>query len=237
MCNHPFKKLIILLTTLLIGLPASAAEPVATTKPRLSTSTFQGTTTKNHYTGTELRSNALQNKRTVQNHDHGLWIFDVFINLTTDIDYDGHYSSFTVSLDIESDFSPQTVYAVLYLRQNHGQWFEYAVTGNFTVAGNGPQDSVVIEATLDSGYPNGYYDHYVEIYDAYDHSLLITYGPDQSSHVHNIPFESHHYDNWVTSASVRVSFSGTGSLTLNSLLFFIGLIGAGHLTRSNRLLR
>lgn len=207
--------------------------------PRLSTSTYQNTTTKNHYPSTSTKTE--DKSRTIQTHnDHGLWIYDVQISLNTDNDNDGLYSTFSVSVDIDSSYNPRTVYAVLYLRTESGPWLEYAVTNSFIVTGTGSADAVAIETNLESGYPGGYYDHYIEVYDAYDDSLLITYGPDQSRHVFGLPFESDHHDIHYTygyqynssggygyygsSANVSVSFTGSGSTTLYSLLGLLALV-------------
>jgi len=233
MTQRWIKMLAVAFTALLTSLQATAAE--VPSEPRMSTITFQNNTVQNHYpaASSEPDTTLPNTKRTVQNYANGLWVFDLFIDLTTDVDYDGHYSSFTVSLDIESNFSPQTVYAVFYLRQENGLLLEYAATDNFVVDGSGSHDAIFIESSLDAGYPSGYYDHYVEIYDAYDNSLLLSYGPNQSSHAHNIPFESYTQDNFVSTVGVRLSVSSTGSLTLTTLLIFIGIFGLQRYTRNN----
>ena len=233
--NHrSIKMLLIASTAILTCGQASATEAVS--EARSSTTTYQNSTIQNHYPAATKAADTVEesSRRTVQNYTHGLWVFDLYIDLTTDIDFDGHYSSFTVSLDIESNFSPQTVYAVFYLRQNNDLWLEYAASNNFVVSDSGPQDAIFIESNLDAGYPSGYYDHYVEIYDAYDNSLLLSYGPDQSSHVYNIPFESYTHDSFVSPASVRLSISTTGSLTLTTLLFFIGTLGLQRYIRKTK---
>ena len=230
--KHPLKLLLALSAILFSSLTAVAAD--TSVEPRLSTTTFQNITTQNHYpAGTEKTREAA----TTERQFGGLWVYDLFINLTTDIDFDGYYSSFNVSLDLDASFSSQTVYAVMYLSHNNGPWLEYAVTGNFFVSGEGSHDSIFIQSNLDSGYPSGYYDHFIEVYDAFNNSLLLSYGPNQSFVNIDIPFESYDHDNFVTTTGfistpgLSVAYAGSGSLSLKMLLGFIGLLGLQRYTR------
>lgn len=229
--TSPLKRIFILSSLLLVAVTTAAHartdEPIvgepAIGEPRLSTSTINGATNTSHYPPIPIdkrldRSEATTRNRTVQHHNHGLWIFDISINLTTDNDIDGHYSAFNVTLDVDTSFSARSVYAVLYLRQNNGPLLEYAVTGNFTVSGNASADAVFVETSLDSGYPSGYYDHYVEVYDATTGALLIAYGPDDNHHNHSIPFESSDNDYYYFDPiTVQLSFSGTGSIAPSTI--------------------
>ena len=204
--------------------------------PRISTITFQGDTNSQSFPSIPLQSaltqatltqaTLTQERNTLNFINSGFFVFDVSISLTLDNDRDGHFSSFSVSLDVDSSFPSRSVYAVMYLSQNNGPLFEYAVTGNFTVSGSGPFDTVFIETDLDSGYPSGFYDHHIEIYDARDDTLLQSFGPDQSSNLRRLPFESFQNDTFITtvgvsSAGVALSFTGSGS---TGWVFLSGLI-------------
>lgn len=189
--------------------------------PRISTITFQGDTNSQSFPSIPLQSaltqaTLTQERNTLNFINSGFFVFDVSISLTLDNDRDGHFSSFSVSLDVDSSFPSRSVYAVMYLSQNNGPLFEYAVTGNFTVSGSGPFDTVFIETDLDSGYPSGFYDHHIEIYDARDDTLLQTFGPEQSNNLRRLPIESFQNDTifttvGVASGGVSLSFSGSGS--------------------------
>lgn len=230
----------LLLPLAMVFIPPKVEANELAAEPRLSTTTIAGATTYNRYQAAAAlgeKNQSVGQKRTTRNHNHGLWFFDVLINLTNDHDYDGHYSSFTVSIDLEGSFSPRLVYAVLYISHNGGAWTEYAVTNNFNVTGSGIADTIEIETTLESGYTSGYYDHYIEIFDAYDDTLLLSYGPNDSQHVNNLPFESYYDDLFYTGddsyylnttfhsggyyshssyhspLNVSLSLSGTGSFT------------------------
>lgn len=208
-----------ILLTLLLSDTVNAQPP--STDTRTSTSLFNGQLIESEYpsfTDKSLDRMKPLSDRTILHAGHGLWIYDLIIDLTIDNDADGHFSNFSITLDIDNSFSPRDVYAVFYLSQNQGPWFEYALTGNFTVSGNTESDSVTIQTTLETGYPNDFYNLYAEIYDAHSGALLLTYGPNQSSHVIGIPFESDYHDSFDSSVNVQLSFSGAGSLHWISVL-------------------
>jgi len=220
--TRTFKALSLILLSPLLAGKALASET------RIATTTIDGVSEVHQYSQSEHRSETKATRRDhrqVSNHNHGLWFFDVSIGFTTDHDYDGHYSAFTISLDLETDLSPTSVYAVFYLVDGYGTRLEYAVTSDFVVSGYNSDDAIFIETRLDSGYRSDYYDHYIEIYDAYSHSLLLHYGPENNHHFHHLPFESHYWDTRGGSyASVSLSFGGAGSLSFAPLLLLTCLI-------------
>lgn len=166
------------------------------------------------------------NKRTTLNHQYGLWLYDVVIGFNNDYDNDGHYSNFSITLDFDTSLITPLVYAVLYVSIDDGPWNEYAVSGDFTINGSNAYDAYTIHATLDSGYPTGYYNHYVELYDAYSHEFLTGYGPDDNHYFHHLPFESSVHDHHTGFASsVSLRFTGTGSIGPFSLCLLVMLFG------------
>jgi len=175
--------------------------------------------------------------RQIASYNPFLWIFDVSLYLNTDHDHDGHYSNFSLSLDLDTSFTSTTVYAVLYLANDGGPWNEYAVTGNFTISGSGPGDTFSLTAELDSGYPSGYYNHYIEVYDAYTHELIGSYGPNDSSQLYGLPIESHLHDFGVSfGTDISFSFTGTGSMGQSPLALMVIclLIGRSRKARIDR---
>ena len=117
---------------------------------------------------------------------------------------------------------------MLYLSLGGGAWTEYAVTGNFSIHGATSYDSYFIEADLDSGYPSGYYDHFIEVYDAYSHEFLASHGPNDSHALISLPFESRFNDGrFSISSDITLSLSGTGFAGWSFLL----PLGALWLTR------
>ncbi len=151
--------------------------------------------------------------RQIARYNPYLWVFDISLHLNTDYDHDGHYSSFSLTLDLDTTLSATTVYAVLYLANEGAPWIEYAVTGNFTISGSGSADSFLLQTELDSGYPSGYYDHYIEIYDAYTHELAGFYRPEDSHQLFALPIESLQHDDAIRfGTDISLSFTGTGAI-------------------------
>lgn len=242
--------LIPILATMLVHSQAHTA-PASPPKdsPRLSTSKLKGAQfsdeeLKSHYSSTRPISRSADGKakrpatlpnrvRTISHARNVLWVYDLSINLLTDLDFDGLYSSFSVSLDLDSSGYSQDVYAVMYLSQNGGGWQEYAVTSNFTVTGSSNHDRISIETELESGYYSGNYDHYIEIYDAHSHELVLTAGSEYGNQSH-LPFESYTTDfgvslhfnlsddysdnSYDSSVDVSLTLSGTGSIELATLI-------------------
>ena len=152
-------------------------------------------------------------------HNNHYWIQQSSITLNTDHDHDGHYSSFSLTFDVDTHYAASFVYAVLYLSLGGGQWTEYAVTSNFTIHGAGSYDAYFIDADLDSGYPSGYYDHYIEVYDAYSHDFLVSHGPNDSHALIGLPFESRYHDRrFSISSDITLTFTGAGSAGWSLLL-------------------
>lgn len=162
--------------------------------------------------------------RQINSHNSLLWLISAAIRLNTDHDQDGHYSNFTLTLDFDTSAATSAIYSVLYLSLAGGQWVEYAVTGDFTVYGAGPGDTYTLQADLDIGYPSGYYDQLIEVYDAHSHELLTSFGPNDAHSLHRIPFESRQHDHLFSfDSDLTFSFTGTGSFGLPLLLPLVSL--------------
>ncbi|MEM7260165.1 MAG: choice-of-anchor H family protein, partial [Pseudomonadota bacterium] len=147
-----------------------------------------------------------------------------------DYDSDGYYSDFSISFDFDTHLSTSLVYAVLYVSTPGGPWIEYAVTSNFLVGGSGGGDAYTINATLDNGYQTGYYDHYIEVYDAYTDEYLAGFGPQDSHVLHGLPFESTPFDHHRGIASVSLNFTGTGAIDSGS----VGALALGRVVMLRR---
>lgn len=189
------------------------------------TITESGGTSTHYYSTPNIATSATDQTRQpaaarqINSHNNNFWINQASVQLNTDYDHDGHYSSFTLTFDVDTHLIAPAVYAVLYLSQQDNNWIEYAVSSNFTVRGSGSYDAYTIDANLDSGYPSGYYDQYIEIYDAYSHEFLIGHGPRDSYSLQALPIESSYHDNRFTlSSDISLSFTGTGTFGIPLLL-------------------
>lgn len=141
------------------------------------------------------------------------WVFDAFVELNSDSDYDGFYSYFTVEFDVDTVYSDADIYARLFL--SRGDVFEeYHTSSVFQISGDSSFDSIVIESELVSGFAPGDYELLIEIYDAYDDSLVAIYDGYDDADLSFISLESRSYEESQTVVVVTESGGSFGYLIL-----------------------
>lgn len=117
------------------------------------------------------------------------WIYDAFVTLNVDEDFDGYYSDFSVEFDADSVYTNAGVYARLYL--SRGDVFEeYHTTSIFYIDGDSSQDAFVVDSELLSGFPPGDYEVLIELYDAIDDSLVAVFDGNNDADLTFISLES-----------------------------------------------
>ena len=121
-------------------------------------------------------------------------IYDASIELISDFNGDSFYHRFSVSIDADTVFDTSYIYARLYLSFEGGPWNHYATSDNYHIHGDSELDTFVIETELADGFPLGYYDVRVEIYDADFDEWLLSYGPYDDSSLSALPLEDSYYD-------------------------------------------
>lgn len=117
------------------------------------------------------------------------WIYDSWVSLQHDLDYDGYFSTFSVEFDADTIFVDAPVYAVLYLGQN-GVYDAIHVSSEFFIFGEDSSDSFVIESTLLSGFPSYDYDILLELYDAQTEQLVAFSDGYDNAEFAFVPLES-----------------------------------------------
>lgn len=147
------------------------------------------------------RNESQQPEKTIQTKSCGCgaFVFDATTTLLSDLDNNAHYHRFKVAIDADSsDTHGEWVYAKLYLSLEGGPWNHYATSGDFYIKGQTSLDEFVVETELAEGFPTGYYDIRIELYDANFDDWLDTYGPHDDSSLNAIPLEDaerdDHYD-------------------------------------------
>lgn len=144
------------------------------------------------------------------------WVFDAWLTLHQDRDYDGYYHHFSLEIDADTEYASAQIYARLYLGTNE-VFQEFHVTDNFTIYGDNSDDSYVIETELLTGFPANDYELLIELYDAYSDELVAVY---DGYNVYLISLESKNYDR----PQVVVVREHAGSLGLWGLLLLPALI-------------
>lgn len=154
--------------------------------------------------------------------DH--WIYDADVVLYDDFDEDGFHHFVSVRIDADSWRSSAWVYAELYLSADGVEWEHYHSTGDFWIGGETGDDEFFVETELLSGYPKGYYDLLIELYDADFGSFSDEFGPRQSSGLALLPLEDKTQDPLPVEVIVVEGEGGGGS---SSWLLLPALVAAG----------
>jgi hypothetical protein len=151
------------------------------------------------------------------------WIYDSWVSLQHDLDYDGYFSTFSVEFDADTIFVDAPVYAVLYLGQN-GVYDAIHVSSEFFIYGEDSSDGFVIESTLVSGFPSYDYDILLELYDAQTEQLVAFSDGYDNAEFAFVPLESETNEYIVEDTVVIVEEHG-GSMSWLALCFIISAAG------------
>lgn len=161
------------------------------------------------------------------------WFYDVDVELFSDFDRDGYYSSIDLTFDADTIYNVADVYAVIYLSFDYGPWNEYAVTDDFTIYGASGDDEYFVETDLVSGYVTGEYDVLIELFDAYDGTFVASIGPDESAKLSFLPLEDAGRDT-PPGTTVIINEGGGGSMSWLGLLALLGVTGGLRLNSRRR---
>ncbi|MES9992437.1 MAG: choice-of-anchor H family protein [Candidatus Thiodiazotropha sp.] len=137
-------------------------------------------------------------QRSLAAHASGQWlsIFDAHAVISRDDDDDGFYHRLKVVFDADTSDDEAWVYARLYLSLEGGPWNHYYTTEVFPIRGANLSDEYEVVTRLLDGYPTGYYDVLIELYDA-DYDLLeVNYGPYEDGDLAVLPLEDSYRDDY-----------------------------------------
>lgn len=166
---------------------------------------------------------------TTEYSSHGdVLIYDASTDLISDFDYDGYFHRYSVAIDTDTVFDSAYIYAELFLSYEGGPWNYYASSDNYLIHGDSEMDTFIIETELADGYPTGYYDLRIEIYDAETGAWLTSYGPYDDASLSALPLEDSYEDSpreiaWypVETEIIVASHGGSLSWMLMSLPILI----------------
>lgn len=155
-----------------------------------------------------------------------IWIYDAYTDLISDFDHDGFYHRFSVTIDADTIFETAYIYARLYLSYEGGPWNHYSSSNNYHINGDSEDDTFIIETELGDGFPAGYYDVRIELYDADHDSWVMTYGPYDDNSLSALPLEDsyydddgYYYDDYGYPVEASLVVAGSGSMSWWMLLF------------------
>ncbi len=160
-------------------------------------------------------------------------VFDAQTVVSWDDDDDGFYHRLRVSFDPDVDGGEAWVYARLYLSLEGGPWNHIYSTDVFPINGDASDDAYEVVTRLLDGYPTGYYDVLIELYDADYDLLVVNYGPYEDRDLAVLPLEDSYRDSYEEVSSGGGGAMGPGLL----LLVLMGVIrvvtGRRHATRDH----
>ena len=132
---------------------------------------------------------------TTEYSSHGeVAVYDAVTELISDFDHDGFFHRYSVAIDADTIFDTSYIYARLYLSYEGGPWNYYASSDDYHIHGDSELDTFIIETELADGYPAGYYDLRIEIYDAETDDWLTSYGPYDDASLSALPLEDSYDD-------------------------------------------
>lgn len=122
------------------------------------------------------------------------WVADIGTLLTRDLDDDGYYTGFSLSIDVDTHRAHQDVYLSLYTRDSSGSVSPLHRTGHFAIYGDALSDEYQIDIDLVTSYPADAYDLLIDVHDAWDDRILDTVADNQFSNLGRLPLESEDLD-------------------------------------------
>ncbi len=162
------------------------------------------------------------------NHDElvDFEIFDAWVDLTGDIDYDGYYHRIKITFDADVNSTVETVYAKLYLSFEGGPWKQYTETELFEIYFNSQDDTYETVTELIEGYHPGRYDVLIELHSLFHPGIVASQILTQHDNGYSITLEDLTYDDDYRQDNYFVSdyyigagsFSWAGMIILSLLL-------------------
>jgi hypothetical protein len=164
--------------------------------------------------------------------DH--YIYDADVVLFDDYDEDGFFTFLSVRIDADTIRSSAWVYAELYLSPDGVTWEHYHSTDDFWIGGATGDDELFVETELVSGYPTGYYDLLIELYDADFGTFSDEFGPYPSEGMELLPLEDVTQDPEPVEVVIVEDHGGGGAF---GWAFIPALLLAGRRIRKQRVWR
>jgi len=171
-------------------------------------------------------------------------LFDVWVDISGDLDHDGYYHNIKVSFDADVDIeNHETVYAKIFLSRDAGPWYQIATTDLFEIYSDTDGDSYEVINELETGFRPGYYQVLIELHSLYHSGIVAEQIVDLDSDGYLISLEDRqrdgvfpeheHSEEVVYEETIEYGVSGSTSIVVLFLLALLLIVKhSGHLTRS-----
>lgn len=164
-------------------------------------------------------------------------IFDAWISLRGDLDYDGFYHQLSVNLDADTSSDHETVYAKLYLSYEGGPWQQYAISELFEIHGDAIEDTYEIVTEFVEGYPPGYYSVLIELHSLFHPGIVASRILEHEEKGYPISLEDLDHDDahrYQHPDEEIIVYGSGGSFSLGGLSILFLLLIAGQRIRSRK---
>lgn len=146
-----------------------------------------------------------------------MWIYNASTDLISDFDGDDFYHRFSVTIDADTEYDVAYVYAMLYLSYEGGPWNHYSTSNAYHIYADSSHDAFVVETELGDGFPPGYYDVRIVLYDADTDASVMNYGPYDDASLSTLPLEDSYYDDGYSESyypiETEIVIAGSGSMS------------------------
>jgi len=122
------------------------------------------------------------------------WVADIGTLLTRDLDDDGYYTGFSLSIDVDTHRAHHEIYLAINTRNSNGTISPLYRTSDFTIYGDAYSDELQVDIDLVNSYPADSYNLLIDVFDAWDDRLLDTVADQQFSNLGQLPLESEDLD-------------------------------------------
>lgn len=152
-------------------------------------------------------------------------IFDAWISLSGDLDYDGFYHQLRVNFDADTSSEHETVYAKLYLSYEGGPWQQYAISELFDIHADAIEDTYEVVTELVQGYPAGYYSVLIELHSLFHPGIVASRVIDYHDNGYAIALEDLDHDDAHAYQPYEevIVYGSSGSFSMAGLLI-LGLL-------------
>ncbi len=154
-------------------------------------------------------------------------LYDAASELIHDIDGDGFYHRFAITIDADTLYDSAYVYAKLFISYEGGPWEYFSTSEIYNIHGDSIHDSFIMETELADGFAPGHYDIRIELYDELGHWLL-SYGPYDDDSLSGLPLEDSYHDTPLPAVHIPVEaevvVSAHGSMHGLWLLFIPAML-------------
>jgi len=125
-----------------------------------------------------------------QHYNNSVWIVSVGSSVYSDADRDGFFSDFSIRFDADTEYLDARVYVRILLREGDQDYQLFHTSQTFDLYNYSLGDTYRVDGSLVSNYPANYYDVQVDLFDAYDGSLLDTVNASTHRTLSALPLES-----------------------------------------------